>query len=732
MRSDMPRVPATASARRRAFLRLAPAVLVGLGVLGYAHHLDSRGSVDPVATAAVAWDLAPAVHVQPAPKRVGYDPRVTATDSQHALEATLATPAAAQTTVAASESPAAPRPQAPGAVDPERGGPVDTGRLDKVVPGRRPLGPVHVDPMPAGVTLASPTDTESLYARSGAVPLTAEQLSASAVPPGTSVIPGLTKHVAPSCTGTGTDGKRAQAMYVHEANTADRYSQVLALLRNEVANVDDTYAVSSKKTGGDLRVRWVHDASCAPVILDVTVPAGSLGADFDATISALANLGFNDPNRKYVAFADANAFCGIGTVYQRDTTAANPNDGYAASYSRIDTNCWSTGESVAAHELTHNLGGVQRSAPHSTTFGHCYDESDLMCYDDGSGLAMRSVCTSSQAQLLDCHGDDYFNTSPAAGSYLATHWNVARSSFLDNLRTAGGTPGSAGPGSTAPGSTAPGATLAVPSEARVGTVFPVSVTATGAGPFGYEWTVTGPCTLSDPSLADPTVLCAEAGRATLSATVTQADGQSVQAGPAAVVVAPADAPRAARWTSVKQLGGLPVRLTAVLREAGTGAAVAGEPVQLQARYRGAPGYVTVIDRLVTDSSGRVTASPTVRQAGWFRFGSAGGTTYAASASPSAYVKVPTRLAVTSRPHHHKRTVTARLTTLGGVAIPSATVTLEQRTAGHGWRVLRTVRTDAHGRADATLRPERRTSYRWTYRGAAVHHDALSARITLRR
>jgi hypothetical protein len=727
MRSDVPRVPATASARRRAFLRLAPAVLLGLGVLGYAHHLDRRASANPVATAAVVQDVAPAVPVQAVPKRVGYDPRVTATDSQHALEAALVTPAAAQTAVAASE-PAVPRPLDSRRVDPERGGQVDTGRLDRVVPGKRPLGPVHIDPMPAGVTLASPTDTESLYARSGAVPLTVEQLSASAVPPGTSVIPGLTKHVAPSCTGTGTDGKRAQAMYVHESDTADRYSKVLTLLRNEVANVDDTYAVSSEKTGGDLRVRWVHDASCAPVILDVALPPGSLGADFDATISALANLGFDDPNRKYVAFADANEFCGIGTVYQRDTTVGNPNDGYAASYSRIDANCWSTSESVAAHELTHNLGGVQRSAPHATAFGHCYDESDLMCYDDGSGVAMRSVCASGQAQLLDCHDDDYFNTDPAPGSYLATHWNVARSSFLDNVRASSGTPGT-----TDPGSTALGATLSVPSEARVGTAFGVSVTATRAGPFNYEWTVTGPCTLSDPSVADPSVLCADAGQATLAATVTQADGQSVQAGPATVTVGPpADALRAVRWTPVKQLRGLPVRLTAVLREVGTGAAVAGEPVQLQARYRGARGYVTVIDRLVTDSSGRVTASPTVRRAGWFRFGSTAGTTYAASVSPSAYVPVPTRLTLTSRPHHHQRTVTARLTTLGGVAIGSATVTLEQRTPGRGWRVVRTVRTDRHGRASATVRPERRTSYRWTYRGAGVHHDALSARTTLRR
>jgi 5-hydroxyisourate hydrolase-like protein (transthyretin family) len=727
MRSAMPHVPATASTRRRAFLRLAPAVLVGLGVLGYAHHLNTRGSADAVAVAGVVQDVAPSVLVQAAPKRVGYDPRVTAADSQHALEATLASPAVEQAVVAESESPDPAPSSASGRFDPEKGGPVDTTQLDRVVPGKRPLGPVHVDPMPAGVTLAAPTDTQSLYARSGAVPMSADQLSAaSAVPAGTSLIPGLGQHVAPSCTGTGTDGKRVQAMYLHEAGTNSRYTQVLSLLRNEVANVDDTYAVSSRKTGGDLRVRWVHDASCAPVILDVTVPSGSLGSDFEATISALENLGYNDPSRKYVAFADDNQFCGIGTVYQKDQATGNPNDGYAASYSRIDTNCWSTHESVAAHELTHNLGGVQRTAPHHTTYGHCYDESDLMCYDDSSGITMRSVCASSQAQLLDCNDDDYFNTDPAAGSYLATHWNVARSSFLDSVAGPGGTTGTTDPTGTT-------VTLSVPTEATAGTAFPVSVTATGQGPFTYDWKVSGPCTFSDTTVAAPTVTCTTAGQATVSVAVTQADGQSVQAGPVTVSVSPPDGTSTpTRWTSVSQVRGRPVRLTALLRDASTGAPTAGERVQLEAKYRGARGYVTVANGLVTDSSGRVMASPAVRRAGWFRFSYAGGASYTASVSRPTYVKVPTKLTLTTRPHGHKRLVTGQLTTLGGEAIPGAKVTLEQRTAGGPWAAVRTTRTDQHGRVIATVRPERRTSYRWTYRGASAHLDALSARITLRR
>ena len=63
-------------------------------------------------------------------------------------------------------------------------------------------------------------------------------------------------------------------------------------------------------------------------------------------------------------FADANAFCGIGSLYDDASRTGNDNDGRYASYSRIDANCWSSrSSSVPAHELTHNLGGVLATAP---------------------------------------------------------------------------------------------------------------------------------------------------------------------------------------------------------------------------------------------------------------------------------------------------------------------------------------------------------------------------------
>ena len=332
--------------------------------------------------------------------------------------------------------------------------PVDLDRARGVIPGFERLGAVHVDPFPPGVSPGDPTDTASLYARAGlarqhagpagsktrrsALPdalageaAQAERQLASDVPPGTPSTQGLSQHVAPSCSGTGTDGKRVQVLYVREASTASRYVEMLPLFRNEIANVDDVFALSARQSGGVRRVRWVHQG-CVPVVQEVVVPDGALNPSFSDTITALANLGFTDKNRKYLAFAEADDLCGVGTSYDDSRVTGNANDGYAASYARVDELCWSPSQhSAAAHELTHTLGGVLDTAPHATVFGHCYDESDLMCYDDGSGIAMRSVCAATQEQLLDCNGDDYFNTAPAAGSFLTDHWNTARSSFLD-------------------------------------------------------------------------------------------------------------------------------------------------------------------------------------------------------------------------------------------------------------------------------------------------------------
>lgn len=95
------------------------------------------------------------------------------------------------------------------------------------------------------------------------------------------------------------------------------------------------------------------------------------------------------------------------------------------------------------HELLHGLGAVQSNAPHATAGGHCYDGTDIMCYDDGtlhSAAFTEADCPQIGGEIyqaLDCHNDDYFSpTPPPAGSYLASHWNVVNSRFLGSCADA--------------------------------------------------------------------------------------------------------------------------------------------------------------------------------------------------------------------------------------------------------------------------------------------------------
>lgn len=127
---------------------------------------------------------------------------------------------------------------------------------------------------------------------------------------------------------------------------------------------------------------------------------------------------------------------------------------------------------VALHEIGHNLGAVQLSAPHADPGGaHCWDGQDIMCY---IGLWPAPVSAPAlpvcrvQPAAFDCNGDDYFNPSPAPGSYLATHWNVFNSIFLCELA------------SCTPTSTTPLAGEPVPAGFAAATPEPAAVSVTKA------------------------------------------------------------------------------------------------------------------------------------------------------------------------------------------------------------------------------------------------------------
>ncbi|MFN8104406.1 MAG: hypothetical protein U0U69_08085 [Acidimicrobiia bacterium] len=254
-------------------------------------------------------------------------------------------------------------------------------------------------------------------------------------PPGVDVAADVEPLVAPAaapaleCYGTGSDGPRVQAVYAVASDRTDRYDALLATVRQDAKNIDTIFANSAAATGGTRHVRFVTGAGCVADVSHVVLsPTGD--DNFANTTNELNSRGFNRSDRKYLVWVDANVYCGIANINNDDRKVAANLNNSGPDYARADAGCW--GGHTEAHELTHTLGGVQLSAPHTSGGYHCVDEYDVMCYSDSPNYpAMQYLCTpSSYESLLDCNHDDYFHTNPPAGNYLATHWNAADNAFL--------------------------------------------------------------------------------------------------------------------------------------------------------------------------------------------------------------------------------------------------------------------------------------------------------------
>ena len=298
------------------------------------------------------------------------------------------------------------------------------GALQRVVSGDGSVSCTHgPDPAPPGVD-----------------PTVPQPLASSA--------PGFTAAAEPSaqpvpCYGDGTSGKRVQALYVRPSDRPNRATEVVPLIRTWAADVDTVLNTSAASSGGVRHVRFVTTADCALDVGQATVsPRGD--DTIEATVTELAAQGYDRSDRKYLVWMDSTVLCGVANYYIDDRPDGgnfnNGNPRVPGSVARIDSGCWglaSRGQSVETHELIHTLGGVQPTAPHATELGHCYDESDRMCYDDGTpGFTALLRCPADREAFLDCGHDDYFHASPPAGTYLATHWDTASSEFLESAAPA--------------------------------------------------------------------------------------------------------------------------------------------------------------------------------------------------------------------------------------------------------------------------------------------------------
>ena len=139
-----------------------------------------------------------------------------------------------------------------------------------------------------------------------------------------------------ACDGDGASGNRVQLVYAFEEGTPDRTAEVTPQLAAIGTEVDAMVAASAAKTGGERRVRFVHDADCVPTVESVTVPDGSL-ASFEDMVTALDGAGLGDPSRKYLVFADSSVYCGVAQVFEDDRrVASNANNGGVAMFGRVD------------------------------------------------------------------------------------------------------------------------------------------------------------------------------------------------------------------------------------------------------------------------------------------------------------------------------------------------------------------------------------------------------------
>lgn len=227
-----------------------------------------------------------------------------------------------------------------------------------------------------------------------------------------------TGHWAPTrCVGNGSSGPRIQPVYVYRTGRADRYPKFAEFFARSLKL---TTGIVERSSEGRRTPRWRHDSQCQPVIWRIAVP--------DAYTHTLVSL------RDYLRTTDSRFRRGnrVYSMWVDSTTSPNwsglGDDRWSATWSGSWGFVW-----VDAHELGHALGAVSGSAPHSTGRAHCWDEHDLMCYDDGSPLFRRiEVCPMWYEYRLDCRQDDYFAVRPRPGSWLARNpkANMARSRFL--------------------------------------------------------------------------------------------------------------------------------------------------------------------------------------------------------------------------------------------------------------------------------------------------------------
>jgi hypothetical protein len=263
--------------------------------------------------------------------------------------------------------------------------------------------------------------------------------------------------------------RQIKVVYAHADDEPDNFDRWKDALQTNISRIQQFLALQS---GGRRALRFDMGTQCGPQYVDIQVVrlpsdrdhymspddaqnfyavaddvADAVGHDARDVFVLADGLTAPDPNP--ADDDDGNGVWGIAEVPGDDRAGAvnDANEGglTAMMLAPLDAvpDSWDWQPTVMLHEITHNLGGVQQSAARSTPKAHCWDGRDVMCYPDGSSGSQpytSSVCGfigGAIPQTYDCGHNDYYNPDPAAGSYLATHWNVYTSAFMGSCAQLG-------------------------------------------------------------------------------------------------------------------------------------------------------------------------------------------------------------------------------------------------------------------------------------------------------
>jgi hypothetical protein len=211
-------------------------------------------------------------------------------------------------------------------------------------------------------------------------------------------------------------------LYAHPSGT-DRFASVKASIQAAMRRTNAVLNDESFASGNRIADYKVLCDSSGNIKVDSFT---SNSGEFSSIASAARAAGFNESNADYTIFYDGslNGYCGVGSYSEDESLGADNLNNRGGDYAIAYRGCWF--DETPMHENGHNQGAVQYGAPYSSGAAHCYDEQDVMCYDDGGELipllGLRSRCA--VVNHFDCGYDSYFDTAPEPGEYLASHWNL--------------------------------------------------------------------------------------------------------------------------------------------------------------------------------------------------------------------------------------------------------------------------------------------------------------------